>query len=100
VLVVDAALSTTMISGHIDFRNRVSTQVMPGNSVARHVRGRLQTKMSKTTPCTVADPCRINDLRIVQGGLTRRAKHWQDGIIAKIVSMTLRPATGARPDCA
>jgi hypothetical protein len=39
-------------------------------------------KMSKTTPCTVADDSPINDLRGRQSRLTRRAKQEHDVIIA------------------
>ncbi|KJC40108.1 hypothetical protein UB31_27745 [Bradyrhizobium sp. LTSP849] len=41
----------------------------------------VRSKMSKTTPCTVAVASRINGLRLFRIPLLRRAKQGQDGII-------------------
>jgi len=47
----------------------------------------LKTKISKTTPCNVADACRCDVWRIVQNHLTRRANHRHIFIVA-----TIKPA--------
>jgi hypothetical protein len=39
------------------------------------------TKISKTTPCKVADGCRDEDFRILRNSLTRRANQRHDAII-------------------
>src|SRR5882724_4816304 len=39
------------------------------------------TKISKTTPCKVADGCRHEDFRILRNSLTRRANQRHDAII-------------------
>ncbi len=50
-----------------------------------------RNKKSKTTPCTVADPSRINGLRLFRIRLLRRAKHGHDGMIPGEASMPLGP---------
>ena len=98
---VGAARSTIMMSGRAGFRNRVCAPAFRRAAG----QGSFATKNAKTTPCTVAGAvrtrtCTIQDLR--QQGLrsrrsrlTRRAKHWHDGIIATIASVHTRPTTGA-----
>jgi hypothetical protein len=78
VLVVGAGRLAIMNSGRVRFRNRVSAHE-PSGIPSHGTRAPLSRQKAKTTPCTVADPYQIKDLRhgdfaYPENTLTRRAK--------------------------
>jgi len=93
-----------MNSGRADFGNRISSCEVSG--IPSHgTRAPVSRQSAKTTPCTVADASRNNDLRgnnfaYPETTLTRRAKQEQNGIIATIAGVDAVPVKGPRPGCA
>ncbi|MGT2437423.1 hypothetical protein ACU4GH_18130 [Bradyrhizobium betae] len=88
-----------MNSGRADFGNRISGCEVSG--IPSHgTRAPVSRQSAKTTPCTVADASRNNELRgsdfvYPETALTRRAKQEQNGIIATIAGVDAVPVKGA-----